>query len=644
MINKKVKAQITVYASLSIFLVITLVCMCIRSAAVAADYVTAQLGLELSTEAVFAGYKSNLLEEFDIFALYKNDSLEPLFLQYLNKNADNLQIQAVSGELNDYIYMTDNNGECINQEILSFMKYGIYEDIFLQQQEMKTQKKQSEALNEITEEIGKCEKVFCEQEEVLLGIIQRVKAIDVDKALQLTEDLKEDVMIYEEAVDKQENDTQEIQSFYKINKEALEAECLRLEEMFTDIIKQFAEYEDKSEKVRQQVKICRSKAEQKKEVLSEQLYAGIMEDTEIFEREAASYELCDVSAIRAGVKKRAEEAAVLKTYINDMADEITEENYIELTKQLKKIKTDTESLECRQLVDENCRMDLSEKKEGLKNIRQTAEKLKSGIMELVTGQEQISEKQLTCEDLADTLIGKNSDSKGETLKNQVLYNEYLLMKFPSYTDYLDTDKKLCTETGKQLDYMLEYILYGKESDKENLQQSIVELSLFREGVNMAYLLTDSSKKAEAYSLAAALTGVSQNMAVIKAAQYVILGVWAYAESILELKQMYRGNKTEIIKNGENWQLSLKQLLSLDLTGGEASEKGVTYEDYLRTFFLLQNTQQKYYRTMAAIEVRMTELGDTGFRMQNYIYGCKSSALYKIGILQQYYERNTSYHY
>ena len=36
--NKKVKAQITVYAALSVFLVITLICTCIRSAAVSAPF------------------------------------------------------------------------------------------------------------------------------------------------------------------------------------------------------------------------------------------------------------------------------------------------------------------------------------------------------------------------------------------------------------------------------------------------------------------------------------------------------------------------------------------------------------------------------------------------------------------------------
>lgn len=68
------------------------------------------------------------------------------------------------------------------------------------------------------------------------------------------------------------------------------------------------------------------------------------------------------------------------------------------------------------------------------------------------------------------------------------------MEFASYTDYLKEDKTLETQTQKQLDYMLEYILYGKTSDEENLQQGMTELSLMREGVNMAYLLTDSEKR------------------------------------------------------------------------------------------------------------------------------------------------------
>ena len=87
--------------------------------------------------------------------------------------------------------------------------------------------------------------------------------------------------------------------------------------------------------------------------------------------------------------------------------------------------------------------------------------------------------------------------------------------------------------------MLEYILYGKTSDEENLQQGMTELSLMREGVNMAYLLTDSEKKAEAYAVATSLVGFTGNMAAVKAAQYVILGVWAYGERDVYKRQEER---------------------------------------------------------------------------------------------------------
>ena len=59
-----------------IFLVITLICTCIRSAAVSAGRVRVEMASVLSMEAVFAGYSSELLEEFDIFALQESEQLQ----------------------------------------------------------------------------------------------------------------------------------------------------------------------------------------------------------------------------------------------------------------------------------------------------------------------------------------------------------------------------------------------------------------------------------------------------------------------------------------------------------------------------------------------------------------------------------------
>lgn len=134
------------------------------------------------------------------------------------------------------------------------------------------------------------------------------------------------------------------------------------------------------------------------------------------------------------------------------------------------------------------------------------------------------------------------------------------------------------------------------------------------------------------------------MAAVKAAQYVILGVWAYGESIVELKQLYRGGSIEPVKTRQNWKLSLQELLSVDLNQEYSDEKGLSYEEYLKMLVLLQNEQKKYYRTMSAMEIRMIELGNTDFRLKNYIYGAQSRAAFKIGTIPHSYEKTCSYHY
>ena len=329
--------------------------------------------------------------------------------------------------------------------------------------------------------------------------------------------------------------------------------------------------------------------------------------------------------------------------MHGLPKELTQENSMQVEEVLYNLEECLPDLNGEELVSQYSAINVPQNTEGLKSVRNVFKQLKSTMVERITGQ-QVSDKEIAYENLADTLYQRGAQKKSESISNKVLYNEYLFMEFASYTDYLKEDKTLETQTQKQLDYMLEYILYGKTSDEENLQQGMTELSLMREGVNMAYLLTDSEKKAEAYAVAASLVGFTGNMAAVKAAQYVILGVWAYGESIVELKQLYRGGSIEPVKTRQNWKLSLQELLSMDLNQEYSDEKGLSYEEYLKMLVLLQNEQKKYYRTMSAMEIRMIELGNTDFRLKNYIYGAQSRAAFKIGTIPHSYEKTCSYHY
>lgn len=38
------------------------------------------------------------------------------------------------------------------------------------------------------------------------------------------------------------------------------------------------------------------------------------------------------------------------------------------------------------------------------------------------------------------------------------------------------------------------------------------------------------------------------MALIKAGQYLIMSVWAYGEAIMDMRDLYAGNKVALVKN------------------------------------------------------------------------------------------------
>lgn len=718
--KKRIKAQITVYAALSIMIVITLVCTCIQSAAVSAERAHMEAAATLSLEAVFAGYSNELLEEFDIFALKKTDEIQSLFQQYVKKNISengkgqsdgNHSTEVLSAELNQYVMMTDQGGQCINREILSFMKYGIYDDLLNKMMKMKEEQQKSETLKEITDAIASCEAKLCEQDSCVLGIIQAVEGIRVDNSgivvhngipistdsyfvkaalsaplsmqslginnstvyrgaeknvqytdvVQLVCDMEENVLEYQQLCREQaeenaysdaefEQYVKDYNACYQRNQKALSDVFYGVSEMIKKALELTASYENTADCAMTEITACGEMISQKRNIVGEELYQSLFEDITFMETQQKNGKnvLCDMNQMKSALEERKQIISKAQKIQNNLNQTLEQEQCNQMSIDLKKLKAVLQTINNSAIVFDYSGINFSEKKEGIKKIKQLYDKITKGIMGLVIEEDRVSKKEISVADLAQEYIGNGAGSViWQEEENSILYNEYLFMKFHSYTDYIQGDGTFEKDSGKLLDYMLEYILYGKKSDQANLSQSVTELSVLREGVNMAYLLTDSVKKQEAEVLAASLVGFTGNMAVIKAAKYLILAAWAYGESILELKQLYQGEKVEFIKTKENWQLSLESLLKMDFTvKDQKNEKkqGMSYEEYLKLLFLLETAEKKYYLTMSAMELRMIELGKTEFRMKDYIYEMEGTVLYKIPFLKQYYERTSTYSY
>lgn len=165
------------------------------------------------------------------------------------------------------------------------------------------------------------------------------------------------------------------------------------------------------------------------------------------------------------------------------------------------------------------------------------------ILNLVLPKEtQVSEKQVVSEDMPENRENQTGhgtfedvESEGGTL-DSVLLGGYIQEHF---ADFLDEPK------GGSLDYEVEYILAGRQSDRENLEAVANKLVLLRFVPNYLYLQTNSTRQAEARAAAGTLCTLLAVPAVTEAVAQGILLAWAYGESVMDVRTLLNGKRLQL---------------------------------------------------------------------------------------------------
>jgi hypothetical protein len=193
-----------------------------------------------------------------------------------------------------------------------------------------------------------------------------------------------------------------------------------------------------------------------------------------------------------------------------------------------------------------------------------------------------------------------------------IFNEYLIKKCGSYTNP--------KETGA-LQYQLEYILMGKNSDIENLKAVVNRLLLLRETANAVYLFSDGAKMAEAEAMALAVTSAIAMPELAELVKISLIFAWAYAESVYDVRMLLQGGKIPILKTSETWHYSISAMLDFaaDTEVNIENSTGIAYEDYLRIFLAMEDDLLKTNRSMDIIEMDIRKCeGNTYFRLDTCI--------------------------
>jgi len=212
-------------------------------------------------------------------------------------------------------------------------------------------------------------------------------------------------------------------------------------------------------------------------------------------------------------------------------------------------------------------------------------------------------------------IDQGADRQG-TVDN-TLFREYIAETLNHYGDGDSSDTK-------QILYETEYIISGRASDFENLEDVSRKLMIMREAVNFGYLMTDTGKQAEAESMAVVLAGYFGIPPLVTAVKWALLLAWAYGESVLDMRTLLAGGKIPLVKTAASWELELGELASLPGEGFRMRRDRSTGSDYsafLRLLLFSGNETDQTYRFMDLAEQQIQNMqGNPGFRMDTCVTG------------------------
>ena len=242
--------------------------------------------------------------------------------------------------------------------------------------------------------------------------------------------------------------------------------------------------------------------------------------------------------------------------------------------------------------------------------------LTKGVLSLVIGDtKNLSSASIVTSNLPSKTSMSNSENSSELLDNAIIaiYSE---IKFGNY---------IKSKKSHALQYEMEYLVAGKDSDQKNLKSVIERLVLIRNATNLACLMGDEEKMALIETVAASVAAVTGLPFMEPLAKVLLTEAWALAESISDVKALLKGEKLSLIKTKANWKTDLKSLSS---SSSKGESNGFEYKRYVQMLMMLTSRDKIVYRAMDLIQLNICKSYNQEFRMNKCFVEFKAQIEYK----------------
>ena len=265
----------------------------------------------------------------------------------------------------------------------------------------------------------------------------------------------------------------------------------------------------------------------------------------------------------------------------------------------------------------------------------------SGVLsQVLENPENVSKNTISGSNLPSTLKGKKNNSLSKEIKNKCVNALYAGLKFGNYNN---------PEKNTVLKYELEYVISGKDSDKENLASVVEKIVLAKTGINMAYLITDKEKIEQVSAIAASVAIVTGLPFLEPVAKGVLISAWSMAEAVNDMKILLSGGKVALTKSKGSWRTSIDNITN---GGKKEDSKGLSYKEYCQILIAVQNTGDSLYRIMDLIQINIQRRYNSEFLMSKSLTGFRLKATYETAplftaipiVVNNLTEENNAYKY
>lgn len=625
----KKNGSITIYLLMSLVLMMSMICTIAESARV--NCLNAKLrGITyMAADSCFAEFASEVFDEYGIMALWKDEAeFTADFNDYIQNNlklsgldiywdADLLQAAFEASAIEEVEWITDDNGLVFTEQVCEYMLYFLSQEAMEKILENFTQVGAGQKVAAFIEKINQYQDVFLKVGNSVTKIQQatdRVKSVAYNPKTILG-DMKENLENYEKSgnvlyvaqFDVDYWSLRVAKGQYESNLETIQTESQNYYEGMTEAEAAIADLEEQLE-------------------LSEDEYSAEAVEAIRTQLEELRLKSADKDAdyykVSENLEKANEYSEKIKTLnllINEIGTGTSGQDLIATKDTIDFCRAAFVSFD----VDElglNASEDAVQA-EDTGFISTISDIFNNGLLAAMTDG-RVSGKSIETQDLPSKTVHR-SGLGGSILSSsykKVMLGEYVLGHFGNYLD---------PKEDTSLKYEAEYVLVGKNNDKDNLEIVVRDLVLLRSGLNMMSFVADSSKMSEVQTLAHAIIGWTGLEFLVQIIASVVMSVWCLAEALCDVKTIMSGGKISLIKNPAEWSISAIGLKNFSKTilPAASSDSGLGYKEYLGVMLLTEGLADEAYRTMDMIQANMCEKYNSLFRMSGCISSIKLQASY-----------------